>query len=204
MPGSHARTESANHITPRDLRKVYAIDDVLRKAGVPVPDKRGGYYTVVCPLPQHAHHNNTPSFAVYLDNPARGPFWICYGNCGLRGDVIDLVGYLEIAGYDPHNRCSIRQAIERLKEGISPSIFTPLPPQPSLRTNRYLDFLPCGKAVKEYAASRGINEDTLDRFKVGQRGVRWMAIPAFEHGVLRAIKYRNVYNRTYDKGDPGT
>jgi hypothetical protein len=204
MLGPNGKLEYTNDITPRALRKVYAIEDVLRRAGVQIPNKKGGYYTIVCPLPQHTHHNHTPSFAVYLDNPARGPFWICYGNCGLRGDVIDLVGYLEIAGYDPHNRYSIRQAIERLRGSVFPSVFTPSPPQPGLRANRYLDFLPYQEAVKEYAASRGINEDTLQRFKVGQRGGRWMAIPAFEDGVLRAIKYRNVFQRTYDKCDPGT
>ena len=193
-----------NDIAPGDFRRIYAIEDVLRKAGVEVSHKHSGYYTVVCPLPQHIHYHNTPSFAVYLDNSTRGPFWICYGNCGLRGDVIDLMGYLEIPGYDPHNRYSIHQAIERLRGSVFPSVFTPLPPQPSLRANRYQNFLPYRQAVKEYAASRGINEDTLQRYKVGQRGGQWMAIPAFEGGVLRAIKYRNVINRTYNKTDPGT
>ena len=64
---------------------------------------------IICPLPRHTHHNYTPSFSIFwVDGRWR---WRCHGSCNLQGDVIDLVGYMNLPNYDPHDNGSIKRAI---------------------------------------------------------------------------------------------
>lgn len=166
----------------RDYAKLYDIFSVL---GVP-PTKKA----MLCPLPQHVHSNNTPSFSVKVFDDGHQRFR-CFGNCGLGGDVIDLVGYMNIPFYDPENTNHISMALSILRDGYKIS-------QPvKFETVRHIDqglwqkYLPPGEAVIRYAASRGLNAKTVEKFKIGQNK-NAMAIPVFERGALRAIKYRNM------------
>ena len=73
-----------------EIRATHSIQSVL---GWPDRKKWG-----LCVLPQHVHGSNTPSFSIY---PWQGKqLFKCHGNCGGKGDVIDLIGYLEIPGYN--------------------------------------------------------------------------------------------------------
>ena len=74
----------------RDLRRIYSIHGVL---GI-----GANVRWMSCPLPMHrrsGEKRSTPSFSIYFDKDGVQRFK-CHGNCGKRGDVIDLVGYLNI------------------------------------------------------------------------------------------------------------
>ncbi|RPJ36196.1 MAG: hypothetical protein EHM35_08530, partial [Planctomycetaceae bacterium] len=87
----------------RDARRLYNIRDIL--------GLKGAVKVIVCPLPMHAHHSNTPSFSIF-ENFNGVQYFECHGSCGLRGDVVDLVGYLFIPGYDDHNPAHICRALD--------------------------------------------------------------------------------------------
>jgi hypothetical protein len=165
----------------RDVRRIYDIHDIL---GV---SSRARW--MVCPLPGHVHRSNTPSFSIYWDGDGVQRF-MCHGNCGLFGDVLDLVGYLEVPGYDKNSITSVMQAVAHLGEGheIKPP---ERPRRVSLAPDQYKQYLPPGKDVFAYAATRGIQPETLESFRVGQKG-HYMAMPCFEDGQLTGIKFRTI------------
>lgn len=72
-----------------DIRKAHDIHSVL---GLNAFKK-----TIVCPLPMQSHASNTPSFSIFWKYGVHQQFK-CHGNGGAHGDVIDLVGYMSIAG----------------------------------------------------------------------------------------------------------
>ena len=65
--------------------------------------------TILCPLPQHRRINNTPSFSIYWKDGKQ--WWKCHGNCQLEGDLVDLVGYLRVTGYDRRDPAKVREAL---------------------------------------------------------------------------------------------
>ncbi len=143
---------------------------------------------IVCPLPMHVHHHNTPSFSIFT---ARGmQWWRCHGSCNLEGDVVDLVGYLRVPGYDKRDPDKIRQAVNLLDDRYE--VVIPQPePEIKLAGNEWKLFLPPGPEVIEYAHRRGLNDDTIERFKIGQSG-NCMTMPCFEEELLVGIKMRNI------------
>ena len=152
---------------------------------------------IVCPLPTHQHHNYTPSFSIFwTGNRWR---WNCHGNCNKQGDVIDLVGYMQIPGYDPRNKQKLAEAISVLTgRGYEPS--APKPPKQAdsrLAPDRWREFYPPSEATVEYAKARGISETVLKQFKIGTREwidprITWMTIPTFHDSRLVGIKMRNI------------
>jgi len=144
----------------------------------------------VCPLPDHIHHNYTPSFSVYWYQGVQ--YFKCHGNCGAYGDVIDLVGYKEIPGYDKvgdHRR----EAAERLNGNLN---FTPpKPPKPQKTLSNYLwhDYLPISPEAHRYALSRGISDEQIEEFRLGS-SENWLSIPTFHGPNLMGIKLRNIKN----------
>jgi hypothetical protein len=169
----------------RDARRLYDIYSIM------------GWHTrkrvFVCPLPFHAHANNTPSFSVF--NGAKGQLWQCHGNCGKGGDVIDLIGYMKIPGYDPHNGDHIKRALQILHSGYQ---IAPVEPakinKMGLPNNLWETFMLTPKVIN-YLISRGITEETARHFRLGQydtNGHEWLAIPHFERERLMAVKLRNL------------
>ncbi len=165
----------------RDIARLYDIYTLLNLD----PKKK----LFLCPLPQHIHSSNTPSFNVKVIHGRQR--WICFGNCGKGGDVIDLMGYMYVPGFDPCNPEHIRMAASRLND-------RPITP-PLARAERktldagawrkYAENL--GDKVIDYARTRGLKRATLEKFKVGEgRGA--MAIPVFENTILKAIKFRST------------
>src|SRR5215216_3600957 len=67
--------------TIRDMSRLFDIRDVLHL--------NGHKKQIVCPLPQHVHHNRTPSFSIFT-TPSGKQRFKCHGNCRCEGDVIDL------------------------------------------------------------------------------------------------------------------
>ena len=162
-----------------EARILYSIGSILGT------DKK----SILCPLPQHAHYNHTPSFSVYWKDGVQR--WRCHGYCSVDGDVVDLVGFLSIAGYNPHDTNMRIRALEAL-EGKR---LTPTFPTPQRATHLHWDawkkLTPPGLQVVEYAQKRGLSPITLAHFKVGQRK-NYMAMPTFENGLLTSIKVRKV------------
>lgn len=145
---------------------------------------------LVCPMPQHVHHHHTPSFMIFWREGVQ--YFRCHGNCGLTGDVIDLVGYLRIPGYNRKNGKMVAEALTLLDTRYEQKIVVP-EKEVTLAPGQWIEFLPPGPEVIEYAALRGLTPETLRKFSVGQRG-RYMTMPCFEHQKLTGIKCRNTTN----------
>ena len=173
----------------REICRIYDMRDILK-----TPTLRGLF---LCPLPGHVHANHTPSFRIWIASDGVQRFH-CFGNCGKKGDIVDLVGYLHIPNYNDKDKRCVQAAADLLGSllPVSPprSVLKPkaLPPNKW----RY----PLGQEVVDYAARRGLTPETLKRFKVGQMAYTrkdgaslcYMTMPAFEDGVLKAIKYRST------------
>jgi hypothetical protein len=167
------------------IREAHLLYDIHTVLGLPASRR-----WTICPLPQHIHSSNTASFSIFT-SPDGVQRFKCHGNCGLQGDVIDLVGYLNVPNYSPGNIDHLMQAISLLG-----AEFEIRPPRQerrrAIKPAEWRRFIPPGEAVVEYAASRGLTKETLDKFHVGQFK-HFMSIPAFEGGVLRGIKFRSTW-----------
>ncbi len=166
----------------RDIRRLFRIHDILGIDG----RKR----VIVCPLPFHPHHNNTPSFSIWQDKDGFDRFH-CHGACGREGDVIDLVGYMNVPGYDWRDPESIARAISILANKMPVSVATPPYRVASLPGNAWRNY-PLGEEAMAYAKMRGLTESTVEKFHLGQKGKDAMMIPIFCDGNLRAIKFRRI------------
>jgi len=167
-------------LTIDDVRKIYSIRNIV---GID-----SGRSKIVCPLPMHSHKNNTPSFSVFTGKDGIERFE-CHGNCGMRGDVVDLIGYTAIAGYDPTVHAV--EAMDILTSDYSISRPTKPPPTPELASNMWMKYIPPGDKAIEYAKSRGIDRDTMKHFRIGQNG-RYLSMPTFVNDILKMIKFRNM------------
>jgi hypothetical protein len=148
---------------------------------------------IVCPLPHHPHHNNSPSFSIYVEHGIQK--FRCHGACNSGGDVVDLIGFLFIGNYQPNNTEHVKRALTLLESGYKICPPKAAPRVPALSNTAYQDFLPPGAEVIEYARSRGLAPDTLKHFNVGQSGMwskTWMTMPAFHMGRLMGVKMRNL------------
>lgn len=163
----------------KEARATHSIQNVLGT------NKR----IMVCPLPTHNHKNNTASFSIFWHGGVQ--LFQCHGNCGQRGDVIDLVGFLRIPGYDPHNIDMLRRALELVDSKYETVELIPQK-EATLNGDEWRDYLPVGDEVITYAATRGISEETLKNFRIGQND-NWMTMPAFENRRLVGIKMRNIH-----------
>jgi DNA primase len=170
----------------RDIRRIYSITDVLERAGFMVRRK-----WMVCPLPNHIHGRNTPSFSIFTGRDGVERFQ-CHGTCGAYGDVIDLAGYLWINGYDPTDPKMVMRAADALRNRndiVFPVSETVV--QNILDPAAWKKYLPIGPAARAYAHSRGLTDQTIETFALGQDG-DYLTIPTFEAGRLTYIKKRAI------------
>ena len=168
--------------TPGRLRRLFDMRDIL---GID-----GRKKVIICPLPGHHHANYTPSFHIFIGRDGVQKFQ-CHGICQQRGDVIDLVGFMSIPGYDPRNKKYVGMAMERLTDYRPTFRKWPAPTKVGLSPNLWHEYVPPARLVTRYAHSRGLDQRTLEKFKVGSKGDA-MAIPVFEEDTLRSIKFRNI------------
>jgi DNA primase len=157
--------------------------------------RRGREYGGLCPF----HNEKTPSFYVVEDKG----FFHCFG-CGAHGDVIGFLMRLESLDFV--------EAIERLAgiAGIAVPQQTPQEREQAQRQKTLLEALgaaakfyegqlwsPAGVRGREYFAARGLDEETMRRFRLGWAGedrsaLRRALTPEFpvrllvEAGLLRA------------------
>jgi hypothetical protein len=189
------------------IRSCYNIEDLVSGLKGSSSSRWG-----ICPLPQHKHSSRpTPSFSVFWKyyKGQKVQYFKCHGNCGLTGTVIDLAGYMWVAGYHKYDINMYQKAAEALSGGkcqINPP--NAPPPVPELPDWLAQDMLPPSKAVVDYALSRGIDINQLEKFSVGtpkewmkgepydiRNPQDWMAIPTFHHDRLFGIKLRNITNK---------
>ena len=169
-----------------DIRRLYDIRDLL---GLSSRRK-----WLVCPLPLHPHKNYTPSFSIYEGRDGVQRFK-CHGNCGAYGDVIDLAGYLWVPGYNPKTSGHLAKAIEML--GVRGNVHIPTPENTnvvSLGIRAHEKYLPIGKEARAYAHSRGLTDESIEKFQIGQDR-HYMTMPYFRDGRLRGIKKRSTNNK---------
>lgn len=134
----------------------------------------------------------------------------CHGNCGLYGDVIDLIGYMNIPGYQYGNLALKKQAAEILSGGryeISEPIAPP--PTPPLSLWMANKFLPLAENVRDYMVERGVPEAYLEKYKVGSASYvkdgevtkrnqdLSVSLPVFHDGNLMGIKLRKIEPNGY-------
>lgn len=164
------------------LARVYSICDIL---GLQVKSQK-----IICPLPMHIHHNNTPSFSIKITRDGKEVFR-CHGNCGMYGDVIDFVGYMNIAGYNKRTPAHLSEAA-KLLTGYVPRFDPPHCDAPAgIDQSIMTKFLPPGQRVVSYYRARGISDEVAVEYKLGQKGGA-MAIPSYVDGFLIGVKYRNL------------
>ena len=169
----------------RDYRRIYSIRSVLGVGS----NKRW----MSCPMPQHRRSSDkvsTPSFSIYYDRDGVER-WKCHGNCGLYGDVIDLVGYLNISGYNPKNISSVLRAVAILSHRHEMTMVEMKPRRDLLKPDAWEEYVPPGIEVFRFARRRGLEKKTLKRFRVGQKG-SYMSMPCFEEERLVGIKFRYI------------
>jgi DNA primase len=127
--------------------------------------RRGRELAGLCPF----HHEKTPSFYVVEDKG----FFHCFG-CGAHGDAI---GYLMRA-----DNLDFIEAIERLaaEAGLAVPQQTPQERERAQRQKTLLEALaaaadfyearlssPAGARAREYLTARGLDEETIRRFRLG-------------------------------------
>ena len=128
-------------------------------------ERRGREFAGLCPF----HHEKTPSFYVVVDKD----FFHCFG-CGAHGDAIGFVMRAE--------NLDFLEAVERLaaEAGIAVPQSTPEEQKKARRQKTLLDTLeaatvfyeaqlwsPAGQSARDYLKARGLDTDTIRRFRLG-------------------------------------
>ncbi|MDH3240245.1 MAG: DNA primase [Alphaproteobacteria bacterium] len=145
--------------------------------------KRGREYSGLCPF----HNEKTPSFTV---NEDKG-FFHCFG-CGAHGDVIGFVMQTE--------NLSFPEAVERLADEVGLQV-PASSPEERARAEQAVSLYavtekacawfeselksPRGEAARAYLAGRGLDEDTIARFRIGYA-------PDSRHGLKTALSGNGV------------
>ncbi len=146
-----------------ELRARLRLSDVIaRKVKLA---KRGREFTGLCPF----HNEKTPSFTV---NDEKG-FFHCFG-CGAHGDVVSF----EMQAH----HLSFPEAVERLaaEAGVAPPAPTPQERERARRAASLHDVCEAacaffehqlraagGRHAHQYLEGRGLDEDTIARFRLG-------------------------------------
>ncbi|TSD84271.1 DNA primase, partial [Mycobacterium sp. KBS0706] len=147
-----------------ELRTRLQVSDVVGKR-VPLQRSTKGEFKACCPF----HKEKTPSFTV---NDQKG-FFYCFG-CGATGDVISFVMQ--------HDRLSFMEAIETLasQAGLEVPKAAPEDRARFERQKTLYDVVESacaffeaelrgagGRAARDYLKGRGLDGDTISRFRLG-------------------------------------
>lgn len=177
----------------------YDIRAYLAEHGVALKGSGWG----ICPLPQHIHKNMTNSFGVF--NGKKGQWWKCFGHCNTHGDFIDLVGYINIPGYDKSWEMR-KKAMLFVDPGSKKIEYTREVKRVSAHVDE--DFIPLTERVRRYLHGRGLSDTTIEKFGIGScervedgRVIKGndsvVAIPIKMLGCLMGVKLRSIYGKKY-------
>lgn len=122
------------------------------------------------------------NYHFYVDQN-EGPFF-CH-KCNKKGNLITLKKHF---GDNPGNG--------KQEETILPAFQKPKPkaPNPGFAEKYHQALLKQPETLK-YLHDRGINQDSIDRFKIGfyqKNGTSFISIPHFQNGQLQNIKFRSL------------
>src|SRR3989440_270801 len=144
--------------------------DIVRIVGDYVKLKKAGAqnYSGLCPF----HSEKTPSFSVH----ATRQFYHCFG-CGLSGDVFSFVQKIENVTF-PEAVRTVAQKLgialpkasysspAEVREAKVRGVLLDVHERASAFFQEYLKW-PEGAHAREYLAGRGLNEETIARFRMG-------------------------------------
>lgn len=170
-------------MTPDEIARIYDIGTVLGT----------NLRKILCPFPDHKHHNYTPSFSIFFSEGKQR--FRCFG-CGRTGDVIDLVGYLYIPGYQHDDPKHLNTAMNLLTGGKyeSTPVIPPAPKATGIYQGEWQFYTPPRTEALEYIEQRGfygVHED----FRLGQldkESASYLTIPCFHNDILQGIKLRLI------------
>lgn len=157
-----------NHVL--EIKARTTLEDVIRKYDVDL--KPGsGFQVAVCPLPDH--QDSKPSFRVYDDG-----HYHCYG-CQAHGDLFNFVMEMEGIGFKEALQILARMAGVELKGDVKKSeplrpLFRVLNFAQSYFTTSMLKHR--AEGAYDYAASRGLSRETLERYHVGYAPDDWQGL----------------------------
>jgi DNA primase len=161
--------------------------DVVDVVGQKVTLKKAGStYKGLCPF----HSEKTPSFVVF---PDKGNYH-CFG-CGANGDIFSFVMKTENLDFSDAlrelaARAGVTLAAKRGDDesGRRRGELTQLIEQSVLYYQQALR-RPDAQPARDYLASRGINQATIDQFRIGWAPDRWDAVQQFltQKGVEPAL-----------------
>jgi len=170
------------------LEKVQEKTDIVELIAGYVPLKKmGRNYKTNCPF----HHEKTPSFVVSPDKQ----IYHCFG-CGAGGNVFSFVMKYE--------NLQFPEAVEMLakKAGVVLPRLAGRPEDNAVTNQLYKinedacsffqECLKRNNAAKEYLASRGIGQDTIDKCKIGYAPDQW-------EGLLNYFKSKSIGGQVLEK-----
>ena len=157
--------------TQDPIAEIKARLDIVDMVGRKVALKKSGQtFKGLCPF----HSEKTPSFIVF---PDKGNFH-CFG-CGANGDIFGFVMKTENIDFPEALRQLAAQAGVELKSKTSNE-------GSERRRSQLIDVLeqatlffqqalrrPDGQAARQYLGDRGLNADTIDRFRLGWAPDSW-------------------------------
>lgn len=138
--------------------------------------KAGRNFKGLCPF----HSEKTPSFFVFPETDT----WHCFGACATGGDIFTFVM--------KHDNLDFAEALRLLAQKAGVQLETP--DQRDVERRKQLQKLydinaaaaayfhelllgsPAGEAARAYAATRGLNEETIQRFQLGVATDDWRAL----------------------------